>query len=311
MGKKKALRYGILAATTGATALLLLADRSGNAPGAEAPRAAKAEPHAQPAPFTLPSREGLKGAGRDIFALNLEPARPAAPKKRPALKPEVAAAPAAPVAPPVPYRVAGQVVHEGPPQVVLMRDERVYLAREGEALDGGYRVESIKAEGVTLVYIPLEHRHFLAAASNLEVLSAPQVQQAAKPVQLRWEGPAQVQAGSEFEVALKMTSHLPVRGSPLQLSYDAKLLEPVSVRAGGFFLGGKFTYRVNPGGSIFVGAFGKGEVPADAEFLVVTFKPIRPGAIAELRLSSLVLQGMTGGTLAHEPPAAFRTSITQ
>jgi hypothetical protein len=66
---------------------------------------------------------------------------------------------------------------------------------------------------------------------------------------------------------------------------------------------------VNPSGSITVGAFGKGDVPDDAEFVVVTFKPIRAGA-AELKLSSLVLQG-AGGAVVHEPIAAFRTSITQ
>jgi hypothetical protein len=59
-----------------------------------------------------------------------------------------------------------------------------------------------------------------------------------------------------------------------------------------------------------VGAFGKAEVPADAEFLVVTFKPMRAG-VTELTLSSMVLQGLAGSTLTHEPPAAFRTSITQ
>jgi hypothetical protein len=110
-------------------------------------------------------------------------------------------------------------------------------------------------------------------------------------------------------VALKITADKLVRGSPLQLSYDAKLLEPVAVRAGGFFAEGSFTYRVNPSGSITVGAFGKGDVPDDAEFVVVTFKPIRAGA-AELKLSSLVLQG-AGGALVHEPLAAFRTAITQ
>jgi hypothetical protein len=130
-------------------------------------------------------------------------------------------------------------------------------------------------------------------------------------VQLRWVGPEQVQAGSNFNVALKITSHQPVRGSPLQLSYDAKLLEPVAVRAGDFFADGSFTYRVNPGGSIFVGAFGNGAVAADAEFLVVTFKPIRSGATAELTLSSMVLQGTAGRALLHEPLGAFRTSITQ
>jgi len=53
-------------------------------------------------------------------------------------------------------------------------------------------------------------------------------------------------------VALKLTSDQPVRASPLQLSFDAKLLEAVAVRPGGFFSDGSFTYRVNPGGSIFV-----------------------------------------------------------
>ena len=100
-----------------------------------------------------------------------------------------------------------------------------------------------------------------------------------------------------------------MRGSPLQLSYDARLLEPVAVRAGEFFADGSFTYRVSPDGSILVGAFGKGEVPADAEFLVVTFKPMRAGA-AELKLSSVALQDAAGGPVLHAPLAAFRTSIT-
>jgi hypothetical protein len=52
-------------------------------------------------------------------------------------------------------------------------------------------------------------------------------------------------------------------------------------------------------------------VPADAELLVVTFRPIRPGATAELTLSSLVLQGASGRTIAHDRPAAFRTAIVQ
>jgi hypothetical protein len=83
------------------------------------------------------------------------------------------------------------------------------------------------------------------------------------------------------------------------------------VRAGGFFADGMFSYRVNPGGSIFVGASGKGAVPADAELLVVTFRPILPGATAELTLSSLILQGASGRTIAHDRPAAFRTAIVQ
>lgn len=222
----------------------------------------------------------------------------------------------------MPYRVAGQVVHNGPPRVVLARDDRVFFVSEGDILEGGYRVESIRPEGVTLVYMPLDQRQHLAAASALQTPggapSAPAAEVAqpkgvrggdGRPAQVRWEGPTHVRAGSEFEVALKITSDQAVRSSPLQLSYDAKVLEPVAVRAGEFYAEGSFTYRVNPG-SIFVGASGKGGVPADAEFLVVTFKPIRPGATTELKLASLVLQGARGA-LVHEPLAAFRTSISQ
>ena len=79
-------------------------------------------------------------------------------------------------------------------------------------------------------------------------------------------------------MVLKLTSAEPVGSSPLELSYDAKLLEPVAVRAGAFFGGGKFSYRVAPGGSIFVGATTSAAAAADVDFLVMTFRAIRAGA---------------------------------
>ena len=323
MGRKKLLTWAVLLGAGGAVAavgFMIAAEPPEAAPQAAAPARASGPQARAPGELALPSRDGLSRPRGNLFASNAPPPPAPARKKGPAAEAE---APPAPVAPPMPYRVAGKVVHEGPPRVVLARDDRVYFVREGDVLDGGYRVESISSDGVTLVYAPLELRQRLAAASALDVPGASAAQASAqgapgkpiqtadgRPAQLRWEGPAHVQAGSEFEVALKITSDKPVRGSPLQLSYDAKLLEPVSVRAGDFFVDGSFTYRVNPG-SIFVGAFGKGEVPADAEFIVVTFKPIRAGTTAELKLSSLVLQGPGGSAVGHEPLAAFRTSVTQ
>jgi len=289
-------------------------------------QATRGEPQGGDSRFGLPSRDGLSQPRGDLFGSNVPQARSKPSKSKPVAE---SPPPPAPVAPPMPYRVAGQVIHDGPPRVVLARDDRIFFVREGDTLDGGYRVESIKSDTVTLVYIPLEERQQLPVASALQtpvapgVATAPQAPGAragtdakaaaapvadGRPAQLRWEGPAQVQAGNEFEVALKITSDKAVRGSPMQLSYDAKALEPVAVRAGEFFADGSFTYRVNPG-SIFVGAFGKGEVPDNAEFLVVTFKPIRAGSTA-VSLSSLQLQGARGA-LVHEPLAAFRTSISQ
>jgi len=268
----------------------------------------------------LPSRDALGKPRGELFGF----------RSWTASRPLVQAAPVAALAavpPPMPYRIVGQVVHDGTARVVLARDDRVLTVREGEMLDDDYRVESIKADGVTLVYLPLGVREELAvtAAMKLDTPTAatagaapapartPEPSSAAgasRAAQLRWEGPERVQAGSNFNVALKLTSDQPVRASPLQLSFDAKLLEAVAVRPGGSFSDGSFSYRVNPGGSIFVGASGTGRVAADAEFLIVTFRPIRSGD-AELKLSSLVLQGAAGGAIAHEPPAAFRTAITQ
>lgn len=271
----------------------------------------------------LPSREGLSRQRGDPFGVSRAPAPRAAAAAPAQAAPQ---APPVPTAPPMPYRVAGQVVRDGVPQVVLARDDRVIVVREGQVLDGGYRVESITPGGVTLVYTALDARETLPFSSVLPapraLAGAPAANEhgaaanepraaAAQPARLRWEGPKQVQAGSNFNVALKITSQQLVRGSPVQLSFDAKLLEPVAVRAGDFFADGSFTYRVIPGGSIFVGAFGNGAVAADAEFLVVTFKPIRSGGVAEIRISSMMLQGAAGSSVVHEPVAAFRTSITQ
>jgi hypothetical protein len=315
--KKRILGLLVVAGAGVVVASLLLPDRP--QPDSAQPAKTEARSSSSDGRFAaLPSRDAIGKPRGELFGF-----RSWAPS-RPVVRAAPVAAPAA-APPPMPYRIAGQVVHDGTARVVLARDDRVLTVREGEMLDDDYRVESIKADGVTLVYLPLGVREQLpvTAAMKLDTpaiatasavpASTPEQSSAAgasRPAQLRWEGPERVQAGSNFNVALKLTSDQPVRASPLQLSFDAKLLEAVAVRPGGFFSDGSFTYRVNPGGSIFVGASGTGGVATDAEFLIVTFRPIRSGA-AELKLSSVVLQGAAGRAIAHEPPAAFRTAIIQ
>jgi hypothetical protein len=198
--------------------------------------------------------------------------------------------------------------------VVLAKGDRVLTVREGDTLDDGYRVDAIGPQGVTLVYLPLNTPQLLAGSVAFDAARAPaarpQAAADARPATLRLEGPARIRAGDPFSVALKVTSDQAVRSAPVQLSFDAALLEPVDVRRGGFFADGIFSFRINPSGSIFIGAAGKGAVPADAEFFVVTFKPVRAGA-AELKLSSVLLQGAAGRAIAHDQPAAFRASIVQ
>lgn len=262
----------------------------------------------------LPAREGIGKRRGELF-----PSQSWAPPPRPAA-PVVSAPPPAPTPPPMPYRVAGRVVHEGGAHVVLAKGDRVLTVQKGDTLDDGYRVEAISPQAVTLVYLPLgvpqqlpvtvafdDEKPRVAAVAPA---SQPRPVVDGRPAQLRLEGPARIRAGNAFSVALKVTSDQAVRSAPLQLTFDAQLLEAVDVRRGGFFADGIFSFRINPSGSIFIGAAGKGAVPADAEFFVVTFKPVRPGA-AELKLSSVLLQGAAGRAIAHDQPAAFRTSIVQ
>ena len=132
------------------------------------------------------------------------------------------------------------------------------------------------------------------------------------PAQLLWHGPDQVQLGKQFSVALRVTSSQPVRASPMQIKVNPALLETIAVKPGRFFSESdrSFSYRVNPDGSIFVGAISQNPVPAaDAEFLVLTFMPLKTAPAAELSIASLNLQGPTGRPIAFGQPEAFRTAI--
>jgi hypothetical protein len=317
VGKNKRLVWLLFAGAAIAAASAFVAPDSQQTPTAgTAPSEPKIETRTEGNRLSaLPQRVAIGEPRGEPFASQSW----APPPPPPALKPEPvrhdpAPQPAKPAAPPVPYRVAGKLVHEGGSQVVLAKGDAVVTVRAGDELEDGYKVESIGSESVALLYLPLGTWHDLPFSSSLsaQAPAAPNVAAVeAGAAQLRWEGPKQVRAGNTFDVALKVTSPQPLRASPLQLSFDAELLQPVNVRAGSFYAGGTFSYRVNPAGSIFVGASGKGAVAADAEFLVLTFRPIRPGATAELKLSSVMLQGASGRPVGHAQPEAFRTNIVQ
>ncbi|MGH8706261.1 MAG: cohesin domain-containing protein, partial [Burkholderiales bacterium] len=242
-------------------------------------------------------------------------------------QPAAAAASApAPVAPPVPYRFAGKVRKGAEEEVLISKGDLVFAIKIGDTLDGMYRVESIGADRIELLYLPLGTRDRIVVSSTLDgeraaapVAAAPVPAPAqaspapvadGRPAQLRWEGPERVQAGASFSVALRVNTKEALRAAPMQLRFEPGVLEPVNVRPGKFFGQGNFSYRVNPEGSIFVGATSPAAAPgSDAELLVVTFRPIKRGATAELSMSALSLQGAAGRAIAHEQLAAFRTAI--
>jgi len=255
----------------------------------------------------LPERPPLGQPSGPLFSA---PPPPPAPKKA-APAPVVEAKP---TPPPMPYRVAGSLTQGGVRKVVLAKGDVLMTVEPGETLDGGYRVESVTRDEVTLVYTPLDARERLAiasAASDVAQASAPAAAGGSRAAQLRWDGPARVQAGNIFEVTLRVTAHETLRSSPLQITYDSQHLEPVAVRQGRFFgADASFNYRINPSGTIFVGATGAGSAANDADLLVLSFRPLKPAPVAEVKIAALTLQGTVGKPIAVEPVAAYRTAIT-
>ena len=75
--------------------------------------------------------------------------------------------PIAPVAPPVPYRFAGALVQDGKLQVLLATGNKIVPAREGETLEGGYRIDSIGDDQITLTYLPLRKKQVIPFFSSL------------------------------------------------------------------------------------------------------------------------------------------------
>jgi len=237
--------------------------------------------------------------------------------------------PAAPRVPVMPYRYAGRVLHEGKLKVYLAKGDELFPVRKGETLERTYRVESIEDTRITLRYLPLGRLQTIPVESALPLVevrpaAAPRTEQRAKPATAKpgvagtaarvlWEGPKQVKLGAQFSVKLRVTSQQPVAASPMQVKFDPRLLETVAVEPGRFFdpREDQFSVRVNPEGSIVVGALHRAQTPAaDAEFLVLTFRSVKPAAVAELSIAALDLQGPAGRAIEVASPTAFRTSIT-
>lgn len=70
------------------------------------------------------------------------------PPPKPALPPP-------PAPPPIPFVYLGKMFEDGKPLVFLSKQERNLIVREGDVIEGSYRVESILPPVMTLTYLPL------------------------------------------------------------------------------------------------------------------------------------------------------------
>src|SRR6266853_2399291 len=119
---------------------------SGDAEHAAAPASEAKQPG-------IPARSVLGRIAADPFS-----AQSWLPRHKPAV---VSTALPEPVTPPLPYRFAGQFHRESGIEVYVARGEEVFPVKEGDTLDGQYKVDSVSATEVSFIYLPTGTRQTL------------------------------------------------------------------------------------------------------------------------------------------------------
>jgi len=79
-----------------------------------------------------------------------------------AVAPVVAAAPTAPA---LPFQFVGRMGDRDDLQVFLQSGEKLYVVRKGDVIDSTYRLESVSANELDLVYLPLHQSQTLSVGS--------------------------------------------------------------------------------------------------------------------------------------------------
>src|SRR5204863_31583 len=130
------------------------APTSAKAPASGAPQdpehvAASASEAKQPG---IPARSALGRIAADPFS-----AQAWLPRRKPAVVSE----PPVAVVPPLPYRFAGQFHRDSGIEVYVARGEEIFPVKEGDTLDGQYKVDSVSATEVSFVHIPSGTRQTL------------------------------------------------------------------------------------------------------------------------------------------------------
>jgi hypothetical protein len=75
------------------------------------------------------------------------------------------AAPAAPIAPPLPFKYLGKIIDGEKLAVFLARGDDNYSVEPGQTIDGQYRLEQVTDNAVTFIYLPMGTRQVLSVPS--------------------------------------------------------------------------------------------------------------------------------------------------
>ena len=76
--------------------------------------------------------------------------------------PQKAPPPPPPQAPPLPYTYVGKIMEGSQVTVFLTKQDRNYVVKKGETVDGTYRVDDISSGTMVFTYLPLDQQQILA-----------------------------------------------------------------------------------------------------------------------------------------------------
>jgi hypothetical protein len=318
-----------------ALGLVLLAGRAVDRPGrsfataqdSQKSPAPIASPMSRSEPAEIPeldlarlARPGQAEATANLFGpswteVAAEEARRSAPPPPPAPPPQ---------APPLPFAFMGKLVDAGKTLVFLTRDDRNYVVRLGDTIDGAYRVDEIGEHSMTLTYLPLDSRQSLAVSSPAQAgltMTASLVPAAAvpsplaasappqsDPTKLVWRAPPRVQIGDEFTVEVGLPAGPQPRSGRVELIYDPRVLA---------VLGGAATGPSSPIGSaatrraivevIGPGFPGAQPTPSEVRFRVLTAEPTS----TQIAIENLAATTRAGTLLLLTSPPVHRLAVVQ
>ena len=92
-------------------------------------------------------REPGEDPETDLFAAKSWYVPPPPPKPVP---------PPPPSAPPLPFAYMGKLIEDGQLTVFLTKQDRNYVVKTGDTIDGTYKIEEVSARMMTLTYLPLK-----------------------------------------------------------------------------------------------------------------------------------------------------------
>ena len=130
--------------------------------GVDEPVGTQTTPAVAPERKPMPQLESLPAPAHDTWV----PGGQEKSRRTEARSESQSATPAPPQAPPVPYAYVGKGRDARGRFAVLSRDDRIYMVRFADVVDGAYRVESIGEDRVLLTYLALGTRETLLLSGS-------------------------------------------------------------------------------------------------------------------------------------------------